>query len=692
MQLPDGKYMEIPEGMSNNDINGILSSYNEKPGPMSILSDAISKAKESPSELWEGAKQMIPQTADAITQSALNPIRAISNAAIGFNRGGRAALNIAPEIAEYMQSKGIGGDASKWLASKKIPTEMTEGERGFLQSTPETPFGMKGRGDEFIQGGASFLPFAAVPGGAAAKMLSGALYGVGSGQNPFTTASMMALPEVARDLPSAIKNVAEKSTGLGKKLLEQIPKDKLAGQLMNISEGSKPTGTIGKILPKTELPPEQLRLNREAAEGTKTPIGDIIQNPKLKKRFENELATGDSKAMDIMMENRRIIEDRGNEILGSLKGKSSPEELGDVGSILKKSLIEKKNEARAEKNKLYNQVDDLASEKDVKAGVNNYKNYAYDTLVEMESDPRLSSFVPQNVKSILKKAAEEPGESTYSLKKTNLLKSEFGKAAKEAFRAGDERLGGIYNGLKDSVVKDMHEAINNSGDMQLMSKFKNAESNYRTNYLPYKDPAIAKFTDKGADTDLLVQNFLKTSSLSDRNNLLSKLTNKVSPKEKKIIAYNYFSDSIGENGTINPMRWNTKFKKLGDNQRVNLFGKYLPEMERYSRLVDMNTESLNNMLNPKTGSRNMPIAQALGLGIGGVLGKDVFSAYLGKKIAETGVKHARNTESRLHTNESVRNKIVDSLIKSQGQKARMPKEENSFSRRLREIERMEKEE
>ena len=213
----------------------------------------------------------------------------------------------------------------------------------------------------------------------------------------------------------------------------------------------------------------------------------------------------------------------------------------------------------------------------------------------------MASLTDTTATGILKDILKEKDKGNYSLKKTDLLRGKIGKKINEAYKNGNDDLRDILRPLKEAATKDINEAIDKADNAHLNELRNKAFDFYKNEYAPFKEPEIEKFTIKGGDPDVLAASFFKKSTLSDRGNLLNKLTSKLSDKDKDLLAYSYFSNAIKE-GQLNPNKLKGLYIDLGDKQKNALLSKDMQkQLSDYSKLVKQNEHPLSLMFNPKTG-------------------------------------------------------------------------------------------
>lgn len=543
--------------------------------------DIKSGIKNVPAALAEFVFSLPRQALSAGEQVLTDPSRFGTNLAAGLANTGKGLLNIPSNLATYLKSKGIGqGELEDIISKMHIPENL--GIQNFLLGKPRA-------GDVFSQGLGSLL---AIPGLGAAesgatgflkRALGNALYGASQNQNPITSAL-------------------------------------LGGATEGLTRGAQGLNIPRKLLPSTPLNPEQLQDALEVTKGTSTGLGNVIDNPFLKKTLENvfpEIPL--SGANPIMQKTAQSITNTGENLLDELKGNA---DTSNIGSALQTALKAAEKDTLKQKDVLFKNFDQAAAAKGITTSHDNLFNIAQEELNRINSNPVLSAVTGAPFKKQLQEILNAQNKTTgVPLKEANLLRSNLGKKASASYASNDPEvraLGGLYGRLRDAADEDIRTAIANHP--KLNNLYDNAMDYYRKEYVPFLDKDIVKFTREGGDPDLLIRSFIKNSRISDRSNLLQKLTQKLSNENRNLLAYGYLANrSLDENGNFRPLQLRTALnsKNLGDRQRAALFAhnpKMLKAFQDYSKLVGKNTEPLTLMFNPKTGIRAgsfLPIASAL---------------------------------------------------------------------------------
>lgn len=632
-------YSDIPIGEYYSKIG---LTQKEESEPKDIFSDILGSVAQAPINIAKGIVSLPSEISESAGQISENPTRAIGNVGAGLLEGLKGGVNIPSNIASYLKSRNIGrGKIEDLIASLHIPDTGLE----------KYIFGENQPGDELLRSIGSFAPYARLGGlaqglkGAAKRATASGAYAAGQEEDPLTAALM---------------GLAVEGT----------------------TRGAQSTLRPGKFLPSSPLTSEQLKEALDITKGTETSLGNVIENPFWQRQFENVFPNLPfSGANEAMGRTANTITARGENLLNNLKGE---QETSDIGTTLKDALKSAESETRKIKTEKFDALNNAADEAGIKTNRSNMRDEAKKALTEIEDDPDLSVFMDSNTKRILENLAAEKRKGDYSLKKTDLLRGDIGEAAHDAYAANNTKLSSILKNLKKAAEKDINQAIDKANIPRLNELRNEAMDFYKKEYVPFKEPEIMKFTKKGGDPDLLISTFLKRSQSTDRAKLLEKLSTKLTDRDRKLVAYSYFSKAL-EDGKLNPLKFKTLYKNLGENQKKVLLGgdEGVKQFGDYSKLVQKNTEPLNLMFNPKTGQRTLSdyLLSILGgstgaLATGNVLGG--LAGGLAPGIAARGLTKAL-------TKESIREKLIKKMIEEREKGARIPSNIAPFIQEITEV-------
>lgn len=509
---------------------------------------------------------------------------------------------------------------------------------------------------------------------------------VGGGALDAARASAEALPMVGQAAKylggqDVLPTAARLGAGYGAYGAVMNPDDRLSG-----AEGGAALGAgagaassfISKLFPSNHLngliSPEQLQENLRLTQGTDTPLGDVVGSSGLKREIENwafkQPFSGSDQKMSQIADQ---VSQKGESILQDYLGGTDPLNVNkEIGQGLKNAA----DYQESIKKSLYNKVWDLGDQNNLKLTFPSFSDKAseYSDLI---NDKTFLQYSPK-LKSQLKGIIDYDGN--VSGKDANMLA---GKLNSEGYKKGasplpeDRNLAGIYKDLGSSLKNDIKGSIEDSGNDDIKNAFAEAEKNYADNYSKFLDKDIYKFTagEKKEDQDALLQSFIKTGQNSDQGNQLDKLMSKLDPKTQDLVKYSYLSRGMDpENFDPKSLASALSPKKLGITQKAALFRNpgELQNLQDYSKLVGMNSESLGRMFNAMNGQRTIeslsPITHLLGAATGAAFGggeggsPGAFSGAMVGLIAPNVI--ARGLVNRA-TSQSYRNNLISKMLSKQ---------------------------
>lgn len=424
--------------------------------------------------------------------------------------------------------------------------------------------------------------------------------------------------------------------------------------------GAAAGGLLSKLMPsklfRGNLTPEQLLENQSVAKGTETNIGRVIGSPDLSQFYENRMSgIPFSGTTDQMQRVSSEINNRGSKLVSSLLGENSSENVtGAINTALKKAS----SDAMKLKNKNWAEVNNESDSLGVSVGSDNLSNEAKNILEEIKGSKKLSRKVPESIIADLENHATDLTPET--LKSANIYKGTLGDTANEHFMSGNSYHYGIYKRLKEAYKKDVDSAIENSGSQSLKENYDKAMKFHAEHIGPFEEPEVAKYIREGGDPDTIVSTFVKTGN-NDRAILANKLMKHMPEDKKGLLAYGYLKPEFNKQGILeNPKEVATKYNKLGENQINTIFPdkNIRSGMDSYNKLVGMNTEAMDLMRNPKTGFRDATIWPYLAAALTG----SGFGGTFGALAGMGGTSAVANGLSKLLTSETMRNKLIQSMI------------------------------
>ncbi len=374
--------------------------------------------------------------------------------------------------------------------------------------------------------------------------------------------------------------------------------------------------------------------NIEDLRGIGAGLGDVVGSPALKGFQESALGNIPfSGAQGNYIKVHEQLQNEGKDLLKKI----APEYKGNAGAVIKDSLIKSYDDANIIKRKMYNDVDATAKKEGVKVYGEHYLEQAQAIKKEIKSSEEFGKLensekkafedfleditnkksvtptiaLPKGVNSkdydeYYAKLSSDKQKKVGQVKSANLKISDLNESASDAYVNGKKFISGAYARLASALKKDLVSAIDSSGSKTLKNRYDEAQKYYSENVAPFDEGEIARFVRKDADSDTLVNYFLK-SGKDDRINLLNKLTSKISPQEKNMLTREYLGQSIDFEKNVSSTTLANLYKNLNDKTRDELFSdpKIRKEVERYVARVTKNPEAANPMYNPKTGHRGI---------------------------------------------------------------------------------------
>jgi len=701
---------DVPRGNEENGYELSFAEPEEKEEP-TITQDIIDSLLNVPSDVIDMATNLPGEVYGLGKQAFTNPGRAAKNALAGLGEGIHGKANIAGNIRDYLVKKKV---LSKEFPSLRIPESILPKDIDFAKM-----LGIEGEeaGDSLIRGLTGFGSFKAGNAmNATSKLGKGAEnaahlggYAASQNQNPLEAA---ALGKVMEGLASA-----------GGKGLEATKKFNS---------------------PKSQLSIEELKANLENTKDTNTPLGRVIEDPYLTRKFENTLPDyPGSGAGEKMQEIGKQVTEKGHELVKKLGEEKGNE---NYGEITQKAIENAFFEAQKEKKSNYKKVNKIADSLGLKVDIFDLSKVARSRLNKISSSPLLnvdfkkditdklkeyeeigskqkqnkrtdfinnmakfSSFLketeniknPNRIKDIEKKIRKNKGifkreeGADISLEDANTYKGVLKDISDDYYNNGNTYAGRLYSDLRKGLVNDINRSINKTGNKELRSEYNNAEDYYSKSISPFDEKEIKKFITGGGDPDVILDTFIKKNKDSDRPHILNKLLRVLPKKHQDIVRKGYYRRAF-EEGKFNP----TKFKKLheglGEKQRSLLLNNPALEKEfnNYSKLVGINSESLKAMFNPPTGQKGLSFMPTLlslvGAAVGGGSGASIGGLVGGIPGIAIGAGVpallARRDTNKL-TSESHREKVVNKLIKKK-EKEKEKKESKNLDHVSKQIEKI----
>jgi len=456
---------------------------------------------------------------------------------------------------------------------------------------------------------------------------------------------------------------------------------------------------------KNNMSLSELADNMRAAEGTETPLGNVLKDPKLKKQFENELAS--DMPYEVQQTYMRIndqIQNKAETLLNERLGKDAPS--GDPNFFVKDLMDKAYKDNRAVKNNLYNAADKMAEAEGFTLELPDFENFAKANAKTIQDSPLLQSnakFRSQfnklaklgetekvmgdaylNSQAIMSKPKVKPPSD----RDANIIANDLWDTGQQMLRspgAVDRAQGGLYKDLATKLRENVQKSIAEKGSPQLKSEYDTAKQYYKDEFVQFLDKDLYKLLGDGKDPQAIVREIIKPSKQHDNYTLIEKVQKTLPENQKNLLGYSYLRGAVDKSNVLQPATMHNLINSLGKRQFETLFpdAAVRQSLLDFGRLRNMNSEAQTFLLNPKTGARNVKtlsdfysslkksVPGAIGAGLGAAVGGTA-GATLGGFLG-VGVAALKKTASdkylyRILTDEAYRNKVYGKIISEKGKK------------------------
>lgn len=618
------------------------AAQSKRQGFGAIAGDALSGALEAIPAAGHMLWNLPGQAYESTKQLFTDPKRAGQNILGGLASGGAGLLNAPGNTRDYLVERGILGED---FPSARLPENIMPQNYDYRQGV-----GLQDnqKGDELLYGLSQFAPNAFT--GVAAP----ALWGIGQNENPVT----------AQLVPPTFK-VGGKVIKHGGKILKDFD--------------LTPSGLIAKYT-KDNISLKELADNLRAAEGTETPLGDVLKSPKLKKKYENDLA---SKAgWDVEQTYLRIneqMQQKAESLLNERLGENAPP--GDTNPFVKDLLTEAYKDHTEVKNNLYNEVTNTSHGENFNLELPRfYKSIAGDVTSLLESPMFLSDV------KLVAAFNELLGVSgaTPTIKGAKFFANKLESEA-NALKNPDptsRSIKSLYNRVANAIREDVNNQIAQKGSKKLQEQYKIAEDYYKDEFVQFLDKDLYKILDESKDAQAIVREIIQPGESKDAYTLISKVQKILPENQKNLLGYSYLRQAIDKEGVLQPTKMNQLIKKLGNRQFEALFpdSSTRQALLDFSKLRNMNVEAANYLANPKTGARNQQmisdfmkyLPEAVGGGLGGTSG-GTMGALLGVVATRVARTATDKYLAKILTDPNFRNKVGKKITKYKGKESNKKK-------------------
>ena len=584
VEVKSGVFKTFPDDATDEEIEEIINSEYPLEQKKQGQKDLLQQLFESPGEIGEAFKSIIPSTIEAGKMIAKHPIQSAEDVLGGLLKGTRGQIDLViPK--EKQPTEGFLGEIFQ-------PSEFTQS----IYKRPEA-------GHQVLQSIGSYLP--AMVGKYALAPFKAALLARGMGENPFTAGAMFALPKIA-----------EKGISKAAQFLEE-PK------LPDFS----PSGIAAKI-GRSDIPSEKLESNIRASEEANVPLGRILESPALNTLFEAYSSVfpfaGGTKYLGKLKDQ---VYKAGEETLESLKPQNIS---GDLNFAIKDLLVDAFQKQLEQKNKLYNNRNSIAESENFKLNLPEFEKNAkeihdilkdsalyksdsefrnsfnkllgYENIIEHKPEVKSKILDAYGNPIVLEKQKKIMPSLTDAQTTANKLER-IGSSYLSSSDADARFIGGKYKDVANALRSDIKNSIQKNGSENLKNAQKQADKTFAEKFVPFLDDHIYDILQKDYDPQSLIQEIIKPSKSHDKFTDIKKVLNLLPEEKRNVLGYSYLKNkSVNKKGEFLPQEFDKALKSLGNRQFETLFSENdRLKLSDFQTLKNMSGRALDVMNIPKTG-------------------------------------------------------------------------------------------
>lgn len=355
--------------------------------------------------------------------------------------------------------------------------------------------------------------------------------------------------------------------------------------------------------------------------GANLGMGELTQDPNLMKFSQNVLTKipfsgAAQKYGDIANNLQGHIED----VLGNMsQGKS----LDDIPKLLQSKLQDTYNDVSDQKDALYNKFGDYSRKNDISGNVDDFLSQAENIK---NNNPEMYKQIQPIVDSIKQpinaatgmRLGADMGDLSLAAGKLNQVTRNYYKSPDPFVRSQ----GNDVDSLRDTLIQNMSDSAQKSGDPQAINLFNDAQSNYGQNYAPFLDKDVSQFLSQGKNADnpdAIVQKFLQPGQYG-KPTMLNKFLSKLPDDQQKQVGYYFLSRNLARDPAGNPIadinKVTNNYGQLANLPQASKDALFSPSNQATLSAVSKVRSTLPNLTaNPVTGARAADLAPAIGAGI-----------------------------------------------------------------------------
>lgn len=637
IEMPDGTEVEFPDNMPKEQIRAMIQKKfpqeslaasmaskkaPERTGVSGIMGDVAEDLRNVPGAALDFLKNLPSEAFAAGKEVLTDPGRAFRVAGLGAEESVRGTANIPLNLSKYLERKEI----------------LPKGTSQYVPSIPETDakrlLGLEGEprpGESLLKEFTGLI----APGTLAESMVAkgprllqrqaataAGIRSAGQNEDPISAGILGELGATAGgETARFIKKAPENAKNLNDRYqnYQSLPRhEKVADAMQRVV--------------KTQLSPEELKQRAKVAEGTDTPLHEIIKSPTLKKFYENFAAAAPFSPVN---ESMRELGEKINNMAPQILEDAFPNIPNvDANELSQAYLQGLKKKQRSVKNKLFDEVDAYEKTSGHQLELPRFRQLSNKVINEIEDSPLLKTQpkVKQRFNRLMgmQQAFEEQTSPIIdpsgkqiktppkapSIKEARIFAADLEDEALKLNRSvnrSDKAKGELFNSLANKIRRDIGESVENFGDAKLKRLDERAVNNYKQNYLGFMDKDISKYFSGEKSPDSFIRDVIRPSIEKDEFTQIKKIQDFMPDEMKNMLGASYLKQGLKPNETITAQHVSKRLNKLGKRQFEALFPEKASrdKILEFQQLKNMNNEALNVMANPGTGKRALQSLMAL---------------------------------------------------------------------------------
>lgn len=159
----------------------------------------------------------------------------------------------------------------------------------------------------------------------------------------------------------------------------------------------------------------------------------------------------------------------------------------------------------------------------------------------------------------------------------------------------------VYKKLYNARTTDLENTVKNTGDKTAENLYRKADENFKKTLAPFRDARLSKMVNGAMHPTDIFRQFVKTGK-AENPTKLETFAKVLTPEDKKLVGAHLFNGAREADGSINPVRFNSVWKSLGNRTKEALFTpSEIKDFDNFSNQMHLARTSLGALVNPLTG-------------------------------------------------------------------------------------------